>query len=165
MLRKFYLVPVLGLLLLPAIARAQFQQGNWSLELSGQGSNDKDFETGSAAVNVDLGYFMTKELAAGVRQSAVWGDGGSAWSGITTVFADWHFDLDRWQPYVGANIGYSYGSGENTDDSWIAGPEGGVKYFVNSTTFIDLRATYEFDLEEGFDGGGFTYGLGIGFKW
>ena len=99
----------------------------------------------------------------GVRQGLIYGDGGSTWSGQTQVFADYHFDMDRWQPYIGANVGYVYG--DNVADAWIAGPEIGVKYFVNSTTFIDLRATYEFDLEEGFDGGGFTYGLGIGFKW
>src|SRR4051812_34541551 len=165
MLRKSFLVPVLGLLLLPAYASAQFQQGNWSLELSGQGSNDKDFRTGDAAVNADIGYFATKELAVGVRQQAIWGDGGSDWSGATAVFADWHFDMDRWQPYIGANIGYSYGSSSNFNDHWAAGPEGGVKYFVNSTTFLDLRVTYEFNLDEGFDEGGFAYGLGIGFKW
>ena len=45
MLRKLYLVPVLALFLLPAVAHAQFEQGNWELTLSGTGSNDQDFRT------------------------------------------------------------------------------------------------------------------------
>ena len=163
MLRKMYLVPVLALLALPAMSQAQFEAGNWSLELSGQGSNDKDFRTGNAAVQFNLGYFVTKELEVGVRQGLVWGDGGSAWSGSTAAAADFHFDLDRWQPYVGAFIGYSYGS--DTEDAWTAGPEVGVKYFVNSTTFIDANAAYAFDLNNGLDSGAFLYTLGLGFRW
>ena len=54
MLRKLYLVPVLALFLVPAIANAQFEQGNFALELSGQGSNDKDWETGNAAIQFNL---------------------------------------------------------------------------------------------------------------
>jgi len=158
-----YLVPVLALLALPALSQAQFEAGNWSLELSGQGSNDKDFRTGNAAVQFNLGYFVTKELEVGVRQGLVWGDGGSAWSGSTAAAADFHFDLDRWQPYVGAFIGYSYGS--DTEDAWTAGPEVGVKYFVNSTTFIDANAAYAFDLNNGLDSGSFVYTLGLGFRW
>jgi len=157
MLRKLYIVPVLALLALPALASAQFEAGNWALELSGQGANDKDFTTYTASINFDLGYFVTKEI--GIISS----DGGSSWSGSTAAAFDYHFDLDRWQPYVGANIGYAYGS--DIEDAWAAGPEVGVKYFVNSTTFIDVRAAYEFDLNNGFDSGAFQYGLGIGFKW
>jgi hypothetical protein len=163
MLRKLYLVPVLALLALPALASAQFEAGNWAMELSGNGSNDQDFRTVDITANLSLGYFMTKELELGVRQGLIYADGGSNWAGNTAVFVDYHFDIDRWQPYVGANIGYAYG--ENVSDSWIAGPEIGVKYFVNSTTFIDLNAAYEFNLEEGLDDGAFFYGLGIGFKW
>ena len=35
MLRKFYLVPVLAMLALPALAQAQFEAGNWALTLAG----------------------------------------------------------------------------------------------------------------------------------
>jgi len=163
MLRKLYLVPVLALLALPALSQAQFEAGNWSLELSGQGSNDKDFRTGNASVQFNLGYFVTKELEVGVRQQLIWSDGGSAWAGATAAAADYHFDLDRWQPYVGGFIGYSYGS--DVSDAWTAGPEVGVKYFVNTTTFIDVNAAYEFDLNNGIDSGAFLYTLGLGFRW
>ena len=163
MLRKLYIVPVLALLALPALAQAQFEAGNWALELSGAGANDKDFTTYTASINFDLGYFVTKEIELAIRQGIISSDGGSSWSGSTSVAADYHFDLDRWQPYVGANIGYAYGS--DIEDAWAAGPEAGVKYFVNSTTFVDARVAYEFDLNNGFDSGAFQYVLGIGFKW
>jgi len=164
MLRKLYLVvPVLALFLLPAVAHAQFEAGNWEMTLSGSGSNDQDFRTVDLSVNVSLGYFLTKELEIGVRQGLVYADGGSAWSGDTRAALDYHFDLDRWQPFVGVNAGYVYG--DSVSDAWIAGPEAGVKYFVNSTTFIEVSAAYEFNLEEGLDDGAFFYSLGIGFKW
>jgi len=41
MLRKLYLVPVLALLALPALAQAQFEAGNWEMRLAGSGSNDR----------------------------------------------------------------------------------------------------------------------------
>jgi hypothetical protein len=164
MLRKFYLVPVLALLALPALAQAQFEAGNWELKLSGQGANDKDFNGGTVSAAGSIGYFVSKELEVGVRQTLSWTDlGGSAWAGDTRAFVDYHFDMDRWQPYVGGFIGYVYGDG--TEDAWIAGPEVGVKYFVNSTTFIDVNAAYGFNLNDGIDEGAFFYGLGIGFRW
>lgn len=165
MLRKFYLVPVLAMLALPALAQAQFEAGNWALQLSGAGANDQDFDGGAANLNASLGYFMSKEAQVGIRQGITWTDatGGSAWTGDTRLFLDYHFDADRWQPYVGVFIGYIYG--DVAEESWIGGPEVGVKYFVNSTTFIDVNAAYAFNLEEGLDSGSFFYGLGVGFRW
>ena len=162
MWRKAIACAVLGMLAVPAVSNAQFKQGDWEFTLSGSGSNDKDFETGAFTVAGSGGYFLNDQVEVGLRQGITWGDGGSSWDGDTRVFADYHFDLDRWQPFVGANLGYIYG--DNVDDAWIAGPEAGVKYFVNSTTFIQLSAAYEFDLNNGFDGGSFFYGLGIGFR-
>jgi hypothetical protein len=162
MLRKVYLIPALALFLLPAIARAQFEAGNWELTLAGNGSNDQDFRTYDFSVQGSLGYFMTKELEVGVRQSLTQADGGSAWAGATRAAVDWHFDMDRLWPFVGASIGYTYG---DTDDTWVAGLEGGVKYFLNSTTFVGVTAGYDFNLEEGLSEGGFNYGLALGVKF
>jgi hypothetical protein len=168
MLRKFYLVPVLALLALPALAQAQFEAGNWELKLAGSGANDQDFDGGTVGATGSLGYFLSKELEVGVRQSLNWSDvatagGGSAWAGDTRAFIDYHFDMDRWQPYAGGFIGYVYGDG--VEDAWVAGPEIGVKYFVNSTTFIEANAAYAFNLQDGIDEGSFFYALGIGFRW
>jgi hypothetical protein len=166
MLRKLYLVPVLALLLVPAVASAQFEQGNFSLELAGDGGTDHDWTEASAGISFELGYFVSKELMVGVRQGISWSDAGGPGSfmdGSTRIVANYHFDMDKWQPYVGASLGYAYG--DLTEDDWFAGPELGVKYFVNSTTYVDLVVAYDFLLCEGLDEGSYRYGLGIGFRW
>ncbi len=163
MLRKVYLIPALALFLLPAIARAQFEQGNWELTLAGQGSNDQDFRTYQASIQGSLGYFLTKEFELGVRQNISWADGGSTWGGQTRAVVDYHFDLDRLWPFVGASAGYSYG--EEVTDDWIGGLEVGLKYFLNSTTFVQGIAGYDFALCEGIDNGGFVYSLALVVKF
>jgi hypothetical protein len=170
MLRKLMVVAALALL--PAtVASAQFSQGDYELTLSGQGRHGPDLNGTDFGVDFSLGYFLTKEVELGVRQSASYADdtgAGSAWTGTTTIAADYHFDLGRWQPFIGANIGYRYGDVHNT---FLAGPEAGVKYFVNSTTFIRLGVQYEFlfdknsDSTSAFSDGEFQYLLGIGFRW
>ncbi len=170
MLRKLMVVAALALL--PAMAaQAQFQQGDYELTLSGSGSNGPDFNGTDFGVNANLGYFLTKELEVGVRQSVSYADdqgAGSAWFGSTRLALDYHFDLGRVQPYVGGNIGYQYGDIHNT---WEAAPEAGIKWFVNSTTFIQLGVEYQFffdqdsDASSSFSDGRFLYALGIGFRW
>src|SRR5689334_9799917 len=79
---------VVALFVLPALAQAQFKNGDFELTLSGTGNNDHDFRTGSAAVNGSLGYFTSKELEIALRQGLIWGDGGSAWNGDTRIAVD-----------------------------------------------------------------------------
>jgi outer membrane protein W len=175
MLRRFS-VPAVAvcLLLMAAQARAQFQQGDWALQLGGVGNNSSDFDGVAFSVQGDLAYFLTNEFSLSLRQSIGYSDftggedgGGSAWAASTRVAADYHFDMGRWQPYVGGNLGYIYGDG--VSDTFHAGPEGGVKYFVNSTTFINFSIEYQFFFDEGedeeLDDGQFVYGLNIGFRW
>ncbi|HEY7120337.1 MAG TPA: hypothetical protein VH475_27360 [Tepidisphaeraceae bacterium] len=172
MLRKLMVVAALAIL--PAMAAsAQFSAGDWELTLSGQGSNGPDFDGTAWSVDGQIGYFLTKELEVSLRQTVTYTDigvtagGGSAWAGASRIAADWNFDMGRWVPYIGANIGYVYGDGVH--DSFEAGPEAGIKFFVNSTTFIRFGAEYEFFFDNGsgntFSDGQFIYGLGIGFRW
>ena len=44
--------------------------------------------------------------------------------------------------FVGGNIGYSYGT-NGVHDTWEVAPEAGVKWFLNSTTFVYFRVEYE----------------------
>lgn len=170
MLRKLLVVAALALVP-AATASAQFVAGDWELTLSGQGRHGPDLNGTDFGVDFTLGYFLTKELELAVRQSVQYADDqgpGSAWAGTTGIALDYHFDMGRWQPYIGANIGFRYGDVHNTFE---AGPEAGVKFFVNSTTFIQLGVQYEFffdkdsDASSAFSDGQFVYGLGIGFKW
>ena len=163
MLRRLSLVSIVALLVLPAWAQAQFKQGDWAVTFQADGTAQKDFDTFDLSLTAGPEYFLTDHISVGLKNTLSLADGGSDRSGAIRGFADWNFDLGRWVPYVGANIGYGYG--DNIDDAWIAGPEGGVRYFVNSTTYIQAHIAYEFNLNEGFDEGAFFYGAGIGFKF
>lgn len=165
MLRKSFLAAVVGLLLVPAFAQAQFNKGDWELTLSGSGSANKGTTAGDFSGNVGLGYFATKEIEIGVRQSATWSDVSgdkSRWGGSTRLALDYHFDFDKFQPFVGVNGGYAYPA--DSLGSWEVAPEAGLKYFVNATTFLYGLVEYQIHTRDT-DASQFVYSLGIGFKF
>lgn len=145
----------------------------WELTLSGSGANDNDFDSTLFNVNAQLGYYFTDQLQANLRQSIQFSDfgPGSQLSGGTALGFDYHFDFGQDQrivPFVGAAIGYNYG---DVNDTFFAGPEAGIKGYVNDTTFIYVNVAYQFffedsdDADDAFDDGSFVYGLGIGFRF
>jgi hypothetical protein len=148
-----------------------FEEGDKEVTLSGSAANSKDFDGFVAGANASLGYFITDNLEIAIRQSLQYSDigVGSALNGSTRIALDFHFDLEALQPFVGANFGYVYGDAVN--DTWEAAPEGGVKWFVNSTTFLFAMAEYQFFFDSGdsagssFDDGQFVYSLGVGFRF
>lgn len=158
---------VLGFCLLFSLAfqsavRADgFEKGDWALTLTGSGVSTNDLDDSAFTLNVAPSYFLTDEFELGVRQSLSYNDG---FTGATAVFADFNVKLEnrKFVPYVGVNLGYTYGEG--LEDTWVVGPEAGLKYFVNDTTYLYGRVSYEFDIQESFDEGGFVYGVGIGFS-
>ena len=175
-----------GLVFLPSAARAQdgFEAGDFEFTLGAGGANDRDFDGTSWNGNASLGYFFTDNLELSVRQSLTYTDignfsdpddedegdtDGSALSGSTRVALDFHFDLGRFQPFIGANVGYVYG--DSVSDTFEAAPEAGVKFFVNDTTFIYGLAEYQFffdesdDADDAFGDGQFVYTVGIGFTF
>lgn len=171
MLRNAFWIALIALLA-PAAAMAQFHGGDWELTLSGSGGSDNDFDNNLIGADLSLGYFFTDNIEVALRQGidiADVEDSDDDFGASTRVAGDFHFDLDRWQPFVGGNIGYLYGDFVN--DTWIAGPEAGLKFFVNSTTFIFGMAEYQFffedsdEVDDAFDDGQWVYSLGIGFKW
>jgi hypothetical protein len=164
-----------ALIALPTIARADFEQGDLELTLGGTANGSNDFDGFSAGINGSIGTFLTDELEIGVRQSVTYTDVGTApnaggqLNGSTRVFLDFHFDLGAFQPFVGGNVGYVYG--DSTADTWEAAPEAGVKYFLNSTTFVFAQAEYQFffdsadNIDNSFEDGQFVYSLGLGVKF
>ncbi len=148
------------------------QQGDWELTLGGQGSNDKDFDAGSFGASGTLGYFVTDSWELALRQQVSFADSdtaGSRWNGSSRGAIDYHFDFERVQPFVGANFGYRYG--DDTEESFLAGLEAGLKYYVKPKTFIFARGEYGWifddadEAEDTFDDGRFLYALGIGFNF
>ena len=178
MLRKglaFAALSLGALLVLGSSAKAEVTNP-YELTLGGTASHGPDFDGVNASVNASLGYYLTDALELGLKQSLTFSDvgiGGSNLNAATRVFVDYHFrlgDHGEWQPYIGANIGYVYGDG--VKDTGEAGPEFGVKYYVNANTFIQLAVEYEFFFNNGTDDfsnaasdGQFVYGLGIGFRF
>jgi hypothetical protein len=155
----------------PLGAAAVPSMGDGLFTLSGAGSSDSDLDNNSVSVSFDVGQYMTDQTVVGIRQSAGAADLGddSSWSGATRVFADYHFGRADTQPFVGANIGGIYGDG--VDETFFAGPEAGLKYFVKEETFVTVQAEYQvfFDnsseAESNFDDGAFVYSAGIGINF
>ena len=175
MLRKGIVLSVLAVAavaMAPRSTYAYFEEGDKEITLSGTAANGSDFDGVNAGINGSIGYFLTDNLELSVRQSIVYSDIApvdSALSGSTRVALDFHFDLEALQPFVGGNFGYVYGDVVN--DTFEAAPEAGVKWFVNSTTFIFAMAEYQFFFDSGdeaddsFEDGQFVYTLGIGFRF
>lgn len=146
-------------------------QGDWEIKVSGTGANDRKFSDGSFELTADVGTFVTQEVLVALRQSVSYTSfaPGDAWGGNTRVAADYHFDLGNFQPFIGANLGYVYG--DNVRDTWAAGPEAGVKYYMQDNAFLFLRAEYQFffrrarDADDGFRDGNFLYTVGAGLNF
>lgn len=171
MLRKG--IVIAALCLLPAVAQAQ-ARGPWEITLGGSGANGSRFNGFTGAINGSVGYFFSDNLEVSVRQSLDYTDVGvpKQLNGSTRVAVDLHFplgDAGQFQPFVGVNIGYVYG--DSVNDTWEGAPEGGIKWFVNNTTFIYGSIEYQifFDrhssTSQNFSDGQFVYGVGIGFRF
>src|SRR4051812_16490252 len=86
------------------------QKGDWELTLGGGGSNDKNFNVGSFALNGSVGYFFTKGMELSLRQGVSYANfGDSTWNGSTRLAFDYNFDLNRFRPFVGVDFGGIYG--------------------------------------------------------
>lgn len=180
MLRKGIALAALSLCTIPALsssANAQaVERGPWELTLGAGAAHGPDLNGFSGSANASIGYYLTPELELSGRQTLsytdVGGGDGSAWNASTRVALDLHFPLgerSEFQPFIGGNIGYLYG--ESIEESWIAGPEAGIKYYVNSSTFVFVLAEYQFffdkgdDASDAFSDGQFVYTAGIGFRF
>ena len=179
MFRKLFWIPALAIAILPAAsvqAQEYLDQGTWELTLSGSGSSNEDADAGGAQLQGSIGYFPIDQLEVLFRQGVGYNDNDNLTGGGTSVVAssavaiDYHFDLDRFQPFIGAAIGYNYGDSD-VDETFFGGPEAGLKYFVKDDTFIYGLVQYQFffdeaeDIDDNANDGSFLYGVGIGFTW
>lgn len=156
----------LVLLLIPTLAQAQFSQGDWDLTLSGSGFSNEDFDATTLSAVGTLGHFLTDQIEVNVRQGLSFADSeaSSDFAGSTAAGADFHFALSETViPFVGGAIGYRYGDGIDSD--FYATPEAGVKYFVNSTTYVFGSVGYQFGWDNDADDDLWVYALGVGFRW
>ena len=151
----------------PSVLLAQPAPGEWEMTLGGGGNSEKDFDNTSFGLNLGVGYYFSPPFEVSLRQA--FNHGGDTWNGSTALAADWHFNLDKFRPFVGANLGWIYGKG--MDESFAMGPEAGVKYYVLDKTFIYGMVEYLFlangtrDVKDNFNNGTLRYSLGIGFNF
>jgi hypothetical protein len=161
------------MLMTPLLARAQTERGNWELTLAGTGTSNNDFNQSAIGATGGLGYYPFDSLELSLRQSVVYvesNDGST--TDASSIFAlDLHFPFGQYKqivPFIGGNAGYFYG--DDIHDSFEYGPEAGVKYYVNSTTFVFLRAEYQI-YSHGVGGSSdsndqqYVFTLGIGFRF
>lgn len=166
---------------LPMTASAQSsgfgpEEGDREFSISGTGSSDQDFESGSLGLSGDLGWYLQDNMAAGIRQSLSYADiegqnlSNDFWNGSTRGYINYQFLSDRARPFLGASLGGIYGDG--VKDSAFAGLETGLKYYVRSKTYFLARAEYQFlfdstdDATDAFqDDAIWAYTIGMGYNF
>jgi hypothetical protein len=148
-------------------------QGTTEITLSGSGSSNKQMSNSLGGANLSFGYYFANTTELSLRQEVDYThpQGISAqWDGSTKVALDQDFLANsRIRPFIGANIGGIYG--RRVRDTWAAGLEGGVKFYVLRTTFIVLEPEYDWFFrrahglvgETKFNEGEWNWGVGVGF--
>ena len=148
-------------------------KGSWEFTLGGSGGSNKALNNSQGGVNATLGYYLNHLLEVSLRQSGNYtngsGSGGANYDGSTFVGIDQHFGSARLRPFVGANFGRIYG--DTTNDSWAAGLEGGLKFYVQPKTFLFAEANYAWTFNksskatDNFNDGAFLWSVGVGFNF
>lgn len=166
---------------LPMAASAQSSgygpdEGDMELSISGTGSSDRDFESGTFGMTGDLGWYLSGQTVVGIRQSVNYAsiEGASLdddfWNGSTRGYLNYQFLDNKARPFVGASLGGIYGDG--VKDSGFAGLETGLKYYVRTKTYFLARVDYQFffddtdDADDAFqDDGAWAYTVGLGYNF
>jgi hypothetical protein len=158
-----------GLLALPFAANAQPAAHDWELVLGGNGRATTEFRAddagnpgGSFGATLALGYYLNENLEVGVRQTLGYATSGS-WNGATRAAVDYNFLMNKLVPFVGANLGYGYAN-RGGKDSWAAGPEGGIKYYLQDKAFLFGMVEYAipFSGSQQWNDGNWIFTLGLG---
>ncbi|MGV8843598.1 MAG: hypothetical protein ACOH2I_10265 [Pseudomonas sp.] len=158
--------------LFPAVALAIPVTGDQEVTLGGAGSSDKEFDTTVFALQGSWGQYLSDASLWGIRQTINARDqeGESVkFDGSTRAFYDYHFGNGNTRPFVGVSLGGLYG--DDVDDTFMAGPEIGIKHWVMDKTFITAMMEYQFLFKSGseaddrFDDGAFFYSVGVGYNF
>ena len=143
------------------------RQGDWEFTIGGGGSNDNDFNRGGLQLAGAVGYYVTDDFVLLLRQNVEHADTGSDTSNGSTRVALDYVPLDGTvQPFVGCNIGYTYG--ESVNETVSIAPEIGMKVYLQDRTFLQVTGEFqEFvtateDDTEDLDTGQFVYSISMG---
>jgi len=158
--------------MLPALALAAPAPGDREVTLSGGGSSDKDFNDTVMSINGSWGTYLDESSMWGIRQTinARDSEGESVqFDGATRLFYDYHFGTGNTRPFVGLSLGGIYG--EEVDETFMGGPELGIKHWVQDKTFVTAMVEYQFlfksgsDARDRYDDGAFFYSVGLGYNF
>ena len=174
---------ILALAALPALAPAQTtiepigatrRAGEREFTLGGGGAANKAFDNSWGGVNFSYGYYTGETSEWVIRQSINYtnpdGRGGPDWIGATRIAYDQHFaGRGALRPFVGVNFGGVYG--DSVRDTFAAGLEGGLKFYVRPQTFVYAMGEDGWyfrrprSLDNNFRDGAFNWGVGLGFNF
>ncbi|KPP99449.1 hypothetical protein [Marinobacter sp. HL-58] len=186
-MKKFHSAGILAALIvaMPMAVTAQERgsgafgpsEGEREFSISGTGSGDQDFDSGSFGVSGDLGWYLRDNVVLGVRQSvnyaSIEGENlkDDFWNGATRGYGNFQFaPTERMRPFLGGSLGMIYGDG--VKDDGFAGLEAGGKYYVLPKTYLMGRVEYQWffsnsdNVDDAFrDDGAFAYTLGMGYNF
>ena len=151
----------------PYTAEIGPRQGDWEGFIGGSGSSSSgEFNDNSLGVSASIGYYVLSWMPVSLRQAVATSFGSNVedvWDFATTAAVDFQAPLGRFQPFIGGFAGYSYGD----QSSALAGPEGGIKFYVNESTFIQGLMQYGWLFDKSFelDEGRAVYTIGMGFNF
>ncbi len=171
-MKRLLSISTLAAAIFPVVALATPVTGDQEVTLGGSGTSDKDFDSTLLSVQGSWGQYLSEQSLWGVRQTiSVRDNEGSdtKFDGSTRLFYDYHFGTGNTRPFVGVSVGGVYG--EQVEESFMAGPEIGIKHWVQDKTFITAMAEYQFLFESGsdardrYDDGALFYSVGIGYNF
>jgi hypothetical protein len=145
----------------------------WEFTLGGSGNSNEDFDAGGAQATASVGYYFNEVVELSARQSSSYFDGtpsgDGSWASQSRVALDLHIPLQYVAPYGGVNWGYSYG--DLVNDSMVAGPEAGVKFYLKDDVLLLAGVEWEFffdkddSLNAAFKDGQLIYVLSLGVRF
>jgi hypothetical protein len=146
----------------------------WAVGLGGwYGYNLRETDSNSdktsnlLGVNLNVDYMATPNVPisvniAGFNTLDTAQDNG--WGGRSTLGAAYQFnEAGTWHPYIGAYGGYILGKG--VQDSWLVGPEAGVKFDLTDGFYMYAKAGYDYTFRNAVDEGIINGGLGGGIRF
>lgn len=171
-MKKLLKASMLATAMFPAFVMAAPTTGTQEITLGGAGTSDKDFDSSVLSLQGSWGKYLSDSSLWGVRQTVDVSDteGESvAFSGSTRVFYDYLFGSGAARPFIGVSVGGLYG--EHVDDTFMGGPEIGLKYWVQNNVFITGMAEYQFlfksgsDARDRYDDGAIFYSVSLGYNF
>jgi hypothetical protein len=140
--------------------------GNWEGTLTGSGLSTHEFDNNGFGMTGSIGYYYTKNILFTMKQGLQLSDtqnSNTRLGGRTVVQGAYQWDFARFQPYIGLNVGGIYGA--DIEDDAVVGPEVGLKYFVNESTFLFGNVGYEMRIGHCCTDGIVPYSVGVGFDF